>query len=60
MAHTLKGSADVFGADGVSQAAHRLEQIGREGEFAGVEAALRVLEGEMERLVSALKENVVA
>ena len=60
VAHTLKGSADVFGADGVSQAAHRLEQIGREGEFAGVEAALRVLEGEMERLVSALKENVVA
>ena len=30
-AHTLKGSAHVFGAEEVAAAAHRLEEIGREG-----------------------------
>ena len=58
VAHMLKGSADTFGADGVSQAAYRLEQIGRAGEFVGAEAVLGVLEGEVERLVPALKEKV--
>ena len=63
-AHTLKGSAHVFGAAAAAEAAHRLEEIGREGfdgelsrteAFADVEEALALLEDEVARLLPALR-----
>ena len=66
-AHTLKGSAHVFGAEEVAAAAHRLEEIGREGfdgelsrteALADAEEALALLEDEMARLLPALRERV--
>ncbi len=59
-AHTLKGSAGVFGAEEVAEAAHRLEEIGREAAFADAEEALALLEDEVTRLLPALQERVVA
>lgn len=57
-AHTLKGSAHVFGAEATAEAAHRLEEIGREEVFADAEEALGVLEGEVARLLPALRGRV--
>ena len=68
-AHTLKGSAHVFGAEEAADAAHRLEEIGREGfdgelsrteAFADAEEALALLEDEVARLLPALRERVAA
>ncbi len=68
-AHTLKGSAHVFGAAAAAAAAHRLEEIGREGfdgelsrteAFADAEEALALLEDEVARLLPALRERVAA
>ncbi len=57
-AHTLKGSAHVFGADAVAESSHRLEEIGREEAFADAEEALALLEDEVARLLPALRERV--
>ncbi|MCY4603831.1 MAG: response regulator, partial [Gemmatimonadetes bacterium] len=57
-AHTLKGSAHVFGAEAAAEAAHRLEEIGREEAFADAEEALALLEDEVARLLPALRERV--
>ena len=54
-AHTLKGSAHVFGAEAAAEAAHRLEEIGREEAFADAEEALALLEDEVARLLPALR-----
>ena len=59
-AHTLKGSAHVFGAEEVAATAHRLEEIGREEAFADAEEALALLEDEVARLLPALRERVAA
>ena len=59
-AHTLKGSAHVFGAEEAADAAHRLEEIGREEAFADAEEALALLEDEVARLLPALRERVAA
>ena len=59
-AHTLKGSAHVFGAEATAEAAHRLEEIGREEAFADAEEALALLEDEVARLLPALRERVAA
>ena len=59
-AHTLKGSAHVFGAEAAAEAAHRLEEIGREEAFADAEEALALLEDEVARLLPALRERVAA
>ena len=59
-AHTLKGSAHVFGAVEAAAAAHRLEEIGREEAFADAEEALALLEDEVARLLPALRERVAA
>ena len=59
-AHTLKGSAHVFGAEAAVEAAHRLEEIGREEAFADAEDALALLEDEVARLLPALRERVAA
>ena len=57
-AHTLKGSAHVFGAEEVAAAAHRLEEIGREEAFVDAEEALALLEGEVTRLLPALRTGI--
>jgi signal transduction histidine kinase/DNA-binding response OmpR family regulator/HPt (histidine-containing phosphotransfer) domain-containing protein len=54
-AHTLKGSAHVFGGAAAAEAAHRLEEIGREEAFADAEEALTLLEDEVARLLPALR-----
>jgi HPt (histidine-containing phosphotransfer) domain-containing protein len=54
-AHTLKGSAAVFAAGPVVEAALRLETRGREERLEGAEADAAGLEAELERLVSALR-----
>ena len=59
-AHTLKGSAHVFGAEATAAAAHRLEEIGREEAFADAREALALLEDEVGRLLPALREQVAA
>ena len=57
-AHTLKGSAQVFGAEQTAEAAHRLEEIGREEAFADAGEALALLEDEVARLLPALRERI--
>ena len=57
-AHTLKGSAHVFGAKGAAEAAYRLEEIGREEAFADAAEALALLEDEVARLLPALRERI--
>ena len=57
-AHTLKGSAHVFGAAAAAEAAHRLEEIGREEAFADAEEALVLLEDEVARLLPALRTRI--
>jgi HPt (histidine-containing phosphotransfer) domain-containing protein len=43
-AHTLRGSADVFHATSVVNAAARLESMGQEGDLQGADTALADLE----------------
>ena len=57
-AHTLKGSAHVFGAGETAEAAHRLEEIGREEAFADAGEALALLEDEVARLLPALRTKI--
>ena len=57
-AHTLKGSAHVFGAEEAAEAAHRLEEIGRESAFADAAEALALLEDEVARLLPALRARI--
>jgi HPt (histidine-containing phosphotransfer) domain-containing protein len=57
-AHTLKGSAHVFGAAAAAEAAHRLEEIGREEAFADAGEALALLDDEVARLLPALRERI--
>ena len=57
-AHTLKGSAHIFGADGVAVAAGKLEEIAQGRGIVGAEEVLGGLAAEVERLVPALRERV--
>ena len=57
-AHTLKGAAHVFGAEAAAEAAHRLEEIGREAAFADAAEALALLEDEVARLLPALRARI--
>jgi two-component system sensor histidine kinase/response regulator len=56
VAHLFRGSVTIFGAEAASAAALRLELMGREDCWDGVEEAAAVLAGELERLESALME----
>lgn len=49
-AHTLKGSVGNFGAQAAFDAALALEQMGRQGDLSGAEAALAHLTAEIARL----------
>ena len=53
-AHTLRGSADCFAAKATVEAAFRLECIGRDGNWVGVEEAWTSLEKEMNQFIPAL------
>jgi CheY-like chemotaxis protein len=53
-AHTLKGSADLFGAQAVVNVAWRLEKMGREQDVTGADDACTLLKTELERLMPAL------
>jgi len=55
-AHTLKGSADLFGAQALVDAAWQLETMGREKTLAGADDACTALRRELERLMPALTE----
>jgi HPt (histidine-containing phosphotransfer) domain-containing protein len=57
-AHRLKGSVATLAAHAATDAALRLENMGRSGEIAGATAALASLEAEMARLAPALRELV--
>jgi HPt (histidine-containing phosphotransfer) domain-containing protein len=54
-AHKLKSSLGHFGDSRASDAAQRLENLGRDGEFALAEKAIAELEQEVARLHAALK-----
>ena len=54
-AHTLKGSVSNFTAHKATQAAQKLERMGREGDLTKSEPALLELEGEIERLKPVLE-----
>jgi two-component system, sensor histidine kinase and response regulator len=53
-AHTLKGSVANFGAQAATQAALRLETMGRRSELDGAREAFSTLEAEFEQLRPAL------
>lgn len=55
-AHSLKGSVANFGARGATQAAYRLETLGRRGELAEVGPAFEDLVAEFLRLQPALED----
>ena len=55
-AHALKGSASMFSARPVVEAAWALEQMGRDADLGGAEPALAALEREADRLRQALAE----
>ncbi|MFP4598223.1 MAG: Hpt domain-containing protein [Persicimonas sp.] len=57
-AHTLKGSASIFGARPVVQVANRLSDMARDEQLDGAEAELRKLQDEMDRLVPAMQQRV--
>jgi CheY-like chemotaxis protein len=56
VAHLFRGSVTIFGAEAAGAAALRLELMGREDSWEGVEEAAAALTGEVERLESALME----
>jgi CheY-like chemotaxis protein/HPt (histidine-containing phosphotransfer) domain-containing protein len=57
-AHTLKGSAAIFGAQQVFDAAMRLEMMGRENNFESAAQGLASLESRASRLVEIFKSHV--
>ena len=56
-AHTLKGSAGVFGDTQAIEAAFQMELIGRDLGWKDAEAAGAILEKEMNRLMTTLREH---
>ena|GEM_PF-778634 len=57
-AHTLKGSAAIFAATPVVEAAYQVESIGREGNLEEVEEAIVVLKAELKLLTPDLIEKM--
>ena len=55
-AHTLKGSAAMFGAEGVRSTALRIEKMGAGNNLAEYGEAMKILEHEVGRLLSALEK----
>ncbi|QDG51269.1 Hpt domain-containing protein [Persicimonas caeni] len=57
-AHTLKGSAAIFGARRVSHVASSLSQMGKNETLDGSDIALRELQDEMDKLVPELERRL--
>jgi HPt (histidine-containing phosphotransfer) domain-containing protein len=57
-AHTLKGSASIFGARAVADASERLSDMGKNDRLDGADDALRDLQDEMDRLVPELRARL--
>jgi two-component system, sensor histidine kinase and response regulator len=57
-AHALKGSVGNFGASTAYEAALRLEIMGKDVELSGARGIFNYLEGEMERLKTALEDFI--
>lgn len=57
-AHTLKGSAAIFGARPVADAANQLSQMAKHQHLDDAEAALRELQDQMDRLVPELERRL--
>ena len=57
-AHALRGSVSNFEASAATQAAARLELLGRTGDLRESTDALHGLEAELERLLPALRELI--
>jgi signal transduction histidine kinase/CheY-like chemotaxis protein len=55
-AHTLKGSAQVIGAQAAAAAALQLEHIGRDGRLEAADSAFRTLEIQLARLEAELQD----
>lgn len=55
-AHGLKGSTGSIRAEPASEAAAALEEIGQSEDFSEAEAALEVLEDEIDRLTDVLRD----
>jgi HPt (histidine-containing phosphotransfer) domain-containing protein len=58
-AHTLKGSADIFAAERVVEAAWRLEQIGSSGDLSEAKQAMADLDQEAEALLTAMRTHAM-
>jgi HPt (histidine-containing phosphotransfer) domain-containing protein len=56
-AHTLKGSAAIFGAKRVANVSQRLSEMGKNEQLDGADEALRELQDEMDELVPELKKR---
>lgn len=57
-AHTLKGSASIFGAQPVVDASNKLVEMGKNESLDNPDRALRVLQDEMERLLPELRAHL--
>ncbi len=57
-AHSLKGAATHFAAQGVIDAAERLEHLGKSEDFVDADVALAALERAFDRVLPALKESL--
>ena len=57
-AHTLKGSAAIFGARRVANVSEKLSEMGKKQQLDGADQALRHLQDEMDQLVPELQARV--
>jgi len=57
-AHTLKGSASIFGAQPVVDAAYRLAEMGKNRSLVDADNALRDLQDEIDRLLPELQAHL--
>jgi HPt (histidine-containing phosphotransfer) domain-containing protein len=57
-AHTLKGSAAIFGARRVANVSDKLSEMGKEEQLDGADQALRELQDEVDKLVPELQARV--
>jgi HPt (histidine-containing phosphotransfer) domain-containing protein len=58
LAHTLKGSADLFGAKATVEAAQKVEFMARDGIWEGIEEAWVGLQAELAQLLPALQARL--
>ncbi|MBW3597391.1 MAG: Hpt domain-containing protein [Planctomycetes bacterium] len=58
LAHSLKGGIRFFGADAPAEAAWRMEQAGRDGDFSAAQKLMADLEGELHKLQAALSAGI--